>query len=323
MDTLLEIENLSIALNTLHGTFNVVDRISLRVDEGQAVGIVGESGSGKSMTAHAIMHLLPKAARVAGGRILFQGIDLLQKSDKQMEEVRGKQISLIFQSSKTALNPLMTVGSQIARVYRQRFGLKQRQASERAVAMLDSVGIKQPEHRAHQFPHQFSGGMAQRVMIALAIACQPRLLIADEPTTGLDVTTEAQILDLLQELRQSQGSSMLLITHNLGVVAAYCDYVAVMHVGHIVEFGPLREIFHRPAHPYTKGLLASIPRPDRLTLEAALDGRAPDPASLPAEGCRFILRCRERMPHCHQPVPRVEVAAEHQVLCHLYGAGYD
>jgi oligopeptide/dipeptide ABC transporter ATP-binding protein len=236
-----------------------------------------------------------------------------------MEEVRGKQISLIFQSSKTALNPLMTVGSQIARVFRQRFGLKGRQAWQRAVEMLDSVGIQQPDRRAHQFPHQFSGGMAQRVMIALAIACQPRLLIADEPTTGLDVTTEAQILDLLQELRQAQGSSMLLITHNLGVVAAYCDYVAVMHGGHIVEFGPLRAIFHHPAHPYTRGLLASIPRPDRPTLETALDGRAPDPLSLPAEGCRFIVRCRERMPHCHQLVPRVEVGAEHHVLCHLYG----
>jgi oligopeptide/dipeptide ABC transporter ATP-binding protein len=161
--------------------------------------------------------------------------------------------------------------------------------------------------------------MAQRVMIALAIACQPRLLIADEPTTGLDVTTEAQILDLLQELRQSQGSSMLLITHNLGVVAAYCDYVAVMHGGQIVEFGPLRTIFHHPAHPYTRGLLASIPRPDRPTLDMALDGRAPDPLSLPAEGCRFIMRCPQRMPHCHQLVPRVEVGTEHQVLCHLYG----
>jgi peptide/nickel transport system ATP-binding protein len=157
----------------------------------------------------------------------------------------------------------------------------------------------------------------------LAIACQPRLLIADEPTTGLDVTTEAQILDLLQQLRRSQGSSMLLITHNLGVVAAHCDYVAVMHAGHIVEFGPLREIFHHPAHPYTKGLLASIPRPDRPTPERALDGRAPDPLTLPAEGCRFIMRCHERMPHCNQPVPRVEVAVDHQVLCHLYGDSND
>jgi peptide/nickel transport system ATP-binding protein len=318
-NTLLTIEDLSIALNTSRGSVNVVDRVNLCVGEGQAVGIVGESGSGKSMTAHAIMQLLPKAARVVGGRIVFQGGDLLVKTDKQMEEVRGRQISLIFQSSRTALNPLMTVGSQIARVYRQRFGLKQRQAWQRAVEMLDSVGIQQPERRAHQFPHQFSGGMAQRVMIALAIACQPRLLIADEPTTGLDVTTEAQILDLLQELRQSQGSSMLLITHNLGVVAAYCDYVAVMHGGHIVEFGPLRAIFHHPAHPYTRGLLASIPRPDRPTLEMALDGRAPDPLSLPAEGCRFIMRCPERLPQCHQLVPRVEFGAEHQVLCHLYG----
>jgi oligopeptide/dipeptide ABC transporter ATP-binding protein len=248
------------------------------------------------------MQLLPKAARIAGGRILFHDDNLLLKTDRQMEEVRGKQISLIFQSSRTALNPLMTVGSQIARVYRQRFGFKGRQAWGRAIEMLDSVGIQQPERRAHQFPHQFSGGMAQRVMIALAIACQPRLLIADEPTTGLDVTTEAQILDLLQELRRSQGSSMLLITHNLGVVSAYCDYVAVMHAGHIVEVGPLREIFHHPAHPYTKGLLASIPRPDRPTLETALDGRAPDPLSLPVEGCRFIMRCRERLPQCDQPV---------------------
>jgi peptide/nickel transport system ATP-binding protein len=319
MNALLNIEDLSIALNTSRGSVNVVDNVNLRVGDGQAVGVVGESGSGKSMTAHAIMQLLPKAARVAGGRIIFQGDDLLRKTDKQMEEVRGKQIALIFQSSKTALNPLMTVGSQIARVYRRRFGLNKQQAWQRTVEMLDSVGIQQPERRVHQFPHQFSGGMAQRVMIGLAIACQPRLLIADEPTTGLDVTTEAQILDLLQELRQSQGSSMLLITHNLGIVAAYCDYVAVMHGGHIVEFGTPRQIFHHPAHPYTRGLLASIPRPDRPTLETALDGRAPDPLSLPAEGCRFIMRCPQRMPQCQQRVPRVEVGAEHHVLCHLYG----
>jgi peptide/nickel transport system ATP-binding protein len=182
------------------------------------------------------------------------------------------------------------------------------------------VGIRQPEQRARSFPHQFSGGMAQRAMIALSLACQPKLLLADEPTTGLDVTTEAQILDLLQELRTSNGSSLLLITHNLGLVANYCDYVSVMHAGHIVEFGPVKAVFRSPAHPYTQGLLASMLRPDRAVQPgSALMGRTPDPMSLPAEGCRFISRCPKRMPHCSQPVPLVEVEAGHQVYCHLYG----
>ena len=216
----------------------------------------------------------------------------------------------------------MTVGSQIARVYRLHFNYSRKKAWEHAVEMLHRVGIPRAEQRARHFPHQFSGGMAQRVMIALAVACRAKLLIADEPTTGLDVTTEAQILDLLEELRQEQGSSLLLITHNLGLVASQCDYVAVMHAGHVVEFGPLREIFKNPSHPYTQGLLSSVPRPDRALLsETTLTGRAPDPLSLAKIGCRFIDRCPQRMEHCDHPVPLAAVGPGHTSFCHLHEDG--
>ena len=315
----LSVDNLSIALETRGEQVNIVDQISFSVPRGKVVGLVGESGSGKSMTALAVMRLLPKAASLVGGSIRFNGEDLAAVDERRMESIRGRSIALIFQSSKTALNPLMTVGAQIARVYKHHFKFSRRKSWDLAVEMLDRVGIPRAEDRARYFPHQFSGGMAQRVMIALAVACRAELLIADEPTTGLDVTTEAQILDLLEEIRTEQGSSLLLITHNLGLVATQCDHVAVMHAGHIVEFGSLREIFHNPAHPYTKGLLSSVPRPDReLLLETSLIGRAPDPLSLPRVGCRFIERCPQRLPHCDQPVPWVTVGAEHSSYCHLY-----
>ncbi len=315
----LRVEDLSISLHTHGQNVNIVDRISFVVPEGKVVGLVGESGSGKSMTVLAIMRLLPKSAALAGGRIALNGTDLTQYRERDMQQVRGRDMALIFQSSKTALNPLMTVGSQIARVYRRRFGYSRREAWANAVEMLDRVGIPRAQQRAKHFPHQFSGGMAQRVMIALAVACKAKLLIADEPTTGLDVTTEAQILDLLEELRQAEGSSLLLITHNLGLAASRCDYIAVMHAGHIVEFGPLREVFHNPTHPYTQGLLSSVPRPDRALLHrTTLTGLAPDPLSLPRVGCRFIHRCPERMPHCDQPVPLAKVGPDHTSYCHLY-----
>ncbi len=317
----LSVENLSIALETRGEQVNIVDQISFSVPQGKVVGLVGESGSGKSMTALAVMRLLPQAASLVGGSIWFKGEDLAAADERRMEGIRGRSIALIFQSSKTALNPLMTVGAQIARVYRHHFKFSRQKSWDLAVEMLDRVGIPRAEERARSFPHQFSGGMAQRVMIALAVACRAELLIADEPTTGLDVTTEAQILDLLEEIRTEQGSSLLLITHNLGLVATQCDYVAVMHAGHIVEFGPLREIFRNPAHPYTQGLLSSVPRPDRdLLLETSLTGRAPDPLSLPCAGCRFIERCPQRLPQCDQPVPRVTVGAEHSSYCHLHEA---
>jgi oligopeptide/dipeptide ABC transporter ATP-binding protein len=315
----LRVENLSISLHTHGQHVNMVDRISFVVPDGKVVGLVGESGSGKSMTALAIMQLLPKSTALAGGHIMLNGTDLTQYGERDMQKVRGRDIALIFQSSKTSLNPLMTAGSQIARVYRRRFNYSRREAWARAVEMLDRVGIPRAQQRAKHFPHQFSGGMAQRVMIALAVACKAKLLIADEPTTGLDVTTEAQILDLLEELRQAEGSSLLLITHSLGLVATHCDYVAVMHAGHVVEFGPLREVFHNPTHPYTQGLLSSVPRPDRALLDGTtLSGRAPDPLSLPQVGCRFIHRCPKRMPHCDQPVPLATVGPDHTSYCHLY-----
>lgn len=316
---ILSVENLSIALETRGERVRIVDQVSFAVPRGKVVGLVGESGSGKSMTALAVMRLLPRSASLIGGAIRFLGEDLASVEERRMEKIRGRSIALIFQSSRTALNPLMSVGAQIARVYRHHFAYSRRKSWDLAVEILDRVGIPRAGERARNFPHQFSGGMAQRVMIALTVACRAQLLIADEPTTGLDVTTEAQILDLLEEVRREQGSSLLLITHNLGLVATQCDYVAVMHGGHIVEFGPLREIFNSPKHPYTQGLLSSVPRPDReLLLETSLAGRAPDPLSLPLTGCRFIDRCPRRLAHCDQPVPWVRVGREHHSYCHLH-----
>jgi len=316
---LLELQNLSICLDTQRGKVDVVDRINFTVPRGVSVGLVGESGSGKSMTALAVMQLLPKAASIAGGRILFQGEDLTAKNDDEMQKVRGFKISLIFQTSKTALNPLMRVGDQIARVYVQRLGLSKKDAWEKTVELLGAVGIAQPDRRARSFPHHLSGGMAQRVMIGMMLACNPRLLIADEPTTGLDVTTEAQILDLIRDMRAEQGITLMLITHDLGLVAANCEQVGVMHAGHIVEYSPVRALFYDPKHPYTRMFLSSIPRPDRAELsESSMVGQAPDPYHLPTEGCRFISRCPERMERCSQPVPWVKVDEEHQVFCHLY-----
>ena len=317
--TLLELQDLSICLDTSRGEVNVVDRIKFSVPRGVAVGLVGESGSGKSMTALAVMRLLPKAASIAGGQILFEGDDLTAKNEDEMQKIRGYKISLIFQTSKTSLNPLMRVGDQIARVYRQRLGLSKAEAWEKTVELLGAVGIAQPDRRARSFPHHLSGGMAQRVMIGMMLACSPRLLIADEPTTGLDVTTEAQILDLIREMRQEQGITLMLITHDLGLVASNCEQVGVMHAGHIVEYSPVRALFYNPKHPYTQMFLSSIPRPDRGELsESSMVGQAPDPYHLPAEGCRFISRCPERMERCSQPVPWKTVADGHHVFCHLY-----
>ncbi len=322
VNNLLSIENLSITYPMSDRSVNIVEALNITVPPGAAVGLVGESGSGKSMTALATMRLLPAGMNITSGRILLNGMDVLAKTEAEMRHVRGKEIALVFQSSKTALNPLMTVGKQIARVYEYQFGMKHSEAWGKTIEMLQSVGINQPQRRANYYPHQFSGGMAQRVMIALAIACNPKLLIADEPTTGLDVTTEAQILDLLAEIRAEYGSSLLLITHNLGLVAAYCDYVGVMHAGHIVEFGRMRNVFQNPKHPYTQGLLSSVLRPDReVDAAITIEGRPPSLEEMPMTGCRFIYRCPHRMDRCVMPVPKITVEAEHSVLCHLYVEG--
>jgi peptide/nickel transport system ATP-binding protein len=319
---LLDIQKLTISLHTHQGDVKVVEGIDFRVPVGSSVGLVGESGSGKSMTALAVMGLLPRGASITAGSIYFDGEELLTKEEEDMEKIRGKKISMIFQSSKTALNPLMTVGDQIARVYELRLGLSRQDAWKKTVELLAAVGISKPDMRARSFAHHLSGGMAQRVMIGLMLACEPQLLIADEPTTGLDVTTEAQILDLIQEMRQTHSITLLLITHDLGLVANNCDLVGVMHAGHLVEYCPVRGLFNKPKHPYTQMFLSSIPRPDRDELsDSNMVGQAPSLLDLPVQGCRFVMRCPFRMERCNQPVPWVEVEPDHKVFCHLFSDG--
>jgi peptide/nickel transport system ATP-binding protein len=268
-----------------------------------------------------VPRLLPGAARVTSGRIIFDGQDLLTLPEEALAPMRGSRIAMIFQSSVLVLNPLLRVGDQIARVCRLHEGIAKGSAHARAVDLLRQVGIAAPERVARSYPHQLSGGMIQRAQIALMMAPRPRLLIADEPTTGLDVTTEAQIFDLLRTLRRATGVSILLISHDLGTVAENCDRVAIMHGGHIVESGPTRAIFKQPWHPYTQALLASIPRADRAALlDSPLRGQAPDVFLLPAVGCRFAARCPAAMEVCRaERPPLVAMEDGHSVLCQLYG----
>jgi oligopeptide/dipeptide ABC transporter ATP-binding protein len=314
----LEVRDLSIRLASRHGTGRVVDGVSFEVAPGEAFGLVGESGSGKSMTALAIMRLLPDVASVAGGEVRVGGVDLFELDERTMRTMRAATIGIIFQQARSALNPLMRVGAQIARVLRAH-GLagSRRQAREEATALLKEVGL--PGHVARSYPHQLSGGMAQRALIATVLAARPGILIADEPTTGLDVTTEAEIYDLLTRLRVERKLCLLLITHDLAVVGQYGDRVGVMHAGNLVEVGDVTAIFERPLHPYTQGLLSTIPRPDTTRLPSqALIGEAPRLIDLPAVGCRFISRCPERMPTCVEALEQLEVEPGHWVLCRLY-----
>jgi len=320
LDPLLAVEDLTIDLATFRGRARVVDRVSLTIQTGETLGLVGESGSGKSMTAMAITRLLPRAAHVTDGQIRFEGEDLLAKSEDALQQIRGSRIAMIFQTSVMVLNPLMRVGDQIARVVRAHRPGNKTAAQDRAVEMLRQVGISAPERVARSYPHQLSGGMIQRAQIALMMAPQPRLLIADEPTTGLDVTTEAQIFDLLRSVQEETNVAILLISHDLGTVAENCDRVAIMHGGHVVETGPTRRIFKNPQHPYTQALLGSIPRADRAAkLDSPLRGQAPDAFLLPDIGCRFVSRCPAAMDICRmeQP-PLVIVESDHTVLCQLH-----
>src|SRR5213083_2881109 len=319
---LLQIDNLSTHYVSARGTrvVRAVDDVSLRIDAGETLGIVGESGSGKSTLALTILRLLPPAARVASGRMLFEGEDLLEKSDAEMRRVRGKRIAMILQDPMALLNPLFSIGDQVGEPIRVHEGANRASAWKRAVALLKSVRIASPETRATQFPHEMSGGMRQRIVGAIGISCGPRLLIADEPTTSLDLTIQAQYLSLLRELQRAQGLALIFITHNLGIVARMCDKVAVMYGGRIVESGPVRRIFGAPAHPYTRALIASIPKlgdsNGRLT---AIEGQPPDPAALP-EGCAFHPRCPVRLEKCATERPRDSVVGdEHRTACWLHG----
>ncbi|MEH2473792.1 peptide/nickel transport system ATP-binding protein [Nitrobacteraceae bacterium AZCC 2161] len=289
---LIEIENLRVVFRGDNGrTMHAVDCLDLSVAKGATLGLVGESGCGKSVTSLAVMGLLPKGAAEITGRITFNGFDLLTIPDQTLRDLRGDRLAMIFQEPMTSLNPSFTIGEQIIETIVRHRGVSRSQARERAIALLRRVRIPSPEKRIDDYPHKLSGGMRQRVMIAMALACDPMLLIADEPTTALDVTLQAQILDLMRELKAASGAAIILITHDLGVVAEVCDEVAVMYAGEIVERAPVAELFARPQHPYTVGLLGSIPRLDRQTSRlATIEGSVPNMAAPPL-GCRFAARC--------------------------------
>ena len=325
---LLTISNLKTQFTTLDGIVRAVDGVSLQIHEGRTLGLVGESGCGKSVTAHSVLRLLPKRiSRITEGQILFhrgegRTVDMVQLNPdgEEIRSIRGNDISMIFQEPLTSLSPVHTVGSQIAEAIVLHQKVNQREARERTIAMLEQVGIPNAAQRFDEYPHQFSGGMRQRAMIAMALSCNPKLLIADEPTTALDVTIQAQILELMKKLQRDFGMAILIITHDLGVIAEMADEVAVMYMGKIVESGDVRTIFRRPLHPYTVGLMRSIPRlgshsKDRLT---PIPGSVPDPYSIPS-GCAFMPRCpAPKTDACGREVPLREVEPGHFVRCTLY-----
>jgi len=302
---LLELDKLSTYYISAQGAriVRAVDEVSFHLDAGKTLGIVGESGSGKSTLALTLLRVLPPAARIVGGRMLLDGEDLVTKSDAEMREIRGKRIAMILQDPMASLNPLFTIGNQVAEPIQVHEGERRKTAWERARALLKAVRIPSPEARVRQYPHEMSGGMRQRIVGAIGISCEPRLLIADEPTTSLDLTIQAQYLNLLRELQREHGLALIFITHNLGIVAKMCDQLAVMYAGRVVESGPVSRVFNAPAHPYTKALLNSIPRiADSDQRLVAIDGQPPDLSSLPP-GCAFAPRCRQAMPRCRAEVP--------------------
>jgi oligopeptide/dipeptide ABC transporter ATP-binding protein len=302
---LLDIRHLSTHYVSARGTrvTRAVDDVTLSLDQGQTLGIVGESGSGKTTLALTLLRMLPPAARIVSGEMLFEGTDLLKKPESEMRRIRGKRIAMILQDPMMSLNPLFTVGDQVAEPIRVHEGTPRRKAWSRATELLKAVRIAAPETRVREYPHQLSGGMRQRIVGAIAISCEPKILIADEPTTSLDVTIQAQYLNLLRDLQRSHNLALIFITHNLGIVAKMCDQVAVMYAGRLVEAGPVKQIFNAPAHPYTRALLESIPRlgdsRQRLT---AIDGQPPDP-SAPPPGCAFHPRCPKVMDRCRSEAP--------------------
>lgn len=318
---LLEIRNLTVHYVTVDGTVRAVENLNLTVAPGETLGLVGETGAGKTTTVKAVMRILPHPpAEIVSGEILFDGRDVLTLSNKEMRKIRGKQISMIFQDPMTSLNPVMTVRSQIVEAIRLHNKISHRAAVERANQMLEMVGIR--SERGDNYPHQFSGGMKQRVVIAMALACSPKLLIADEPTTALDVTIQAQVLELMKQLKQSLNTSMIMITHDLGIVAEICERIAIMYAGQIIEIGSREEIFHRPSHPYTKGLFACIPNIlDEDSTLIPIHGLPPDPTHLPT-GCRFAPRCSQRKDACLRHNPEMlELEKGHFVRCPFVSRG--
>ncbi|MFP6628262.1 MAG: ABC transporter ATP-binding protein [Myxococcota bacterium] len=316
---LLDVQNLVTAFRTEEGAVRAVDDVSFQVAPGKTLAIVGESGCGKSVTALSIMRLIPEGnGTIEAGRIRLEGEDLLSLPAKAMRAVRGNRISMIFQEPMTALNPVVTIGKQIMEVFQIHQGLGRKQARDAAIEALRTVRIPDPEHRVDEYPFQMSGGMRQRVMIAMALACEPRLLIADEPTTALDVTIQAQILKLMKQLQKERGTSILFITHDLGVVAGMADEVLIMYAGKVVERGSTLQIFERPSHPYTQGLMASIPSLDseRKAPLSTIEGTVPGLHELPT-GCRFHPRCSHAGAPCRETAPQLlEVETGHRAACH-------
>ena len=317
---LLSVEHLTTVFDLPAGPVPAVDDVTFEIRPGEILGLVGESGCGKSVTALSIMRLVQPPGRIAKGSVQFRGRDLLPLSESAMREVRGADIALIFQEPMTALNPVFTVGDQIAETLRVHGRGDRREARNKAIELLRAVRIPDATARVDDYPHQLSGGMRQRVLIAIAIACRPALVVADEPTTALDVTIQAQILDLLRDMRSAMNLSLLLITHDLGIIAETADRVAIMYAGRIVEQGPVREIFHHPRHPYTRGLLASIPGGARGQRLPAINGSVPMLGALPP-GCAFNPRCPDRFDACaFDPPPDYPVGPAHEAKCYLYDA---
>ena len=319
---LLKVQDLQVHFDTDDGVLHAVDGVSFHIDRSETLGVVGESGCGKSVTAMTIMKLLAMPpGRIAQGQIWFEGQDLVQADSAAMQKIRAREIAMVFQEPMTSLNPVLTVGEQIGESLRLHEGLSAKQAKTRAIEMLGLVNIPKPEQRVNDYPHQFSGGMRQRVMIAMALSCKPKLLIADEPTTALDVTIQAQILDLMDRLKSQMGMSILLITHAMGVVAETCQRVVVMYAGRVVEEASVEDLFGSPAHPYTQGLIRSIPRLDLDSAHKqrlhAIPGSVPK-LILPPPGCRFAPRCPHANARCASEMPELrELTSGHRVACHF------
>jgi oligopeptide/dipeptide ABC transporter ATP-binding protein len=323
--TLLDVTGLHVRFDTEAGHVNAVDGVDFSVGRNEVLGLVGESGSGKTMSSMALLRMVPRPGRIAAGRIMFDGQDLLALPDAAMARLRGRRIAMVFQNPAHSLNPLLTIGAQLTEILRVHTRVGRSQAQDRVAELLLLVGLSNPTQRMRQYPHELSGGMKQRVCIARALLCDPALVLADEPTTALDVTIQAQILDLLADLRTRLGTSMVLVTHDMGVVARMADRIVVMYAGRVCETAPVRSIFHAPLHPYTRALLDSVPRADRdvgpgasgaaRTPLPVIAGRLPDPLHLPS-GCRFHPRCPDAIPECARltPLP-TEVAPGHSVAC--------
>ncbi|TCM89093.1 peptide/nickel transport system ATP-binding protein [Paenibacillus sp. BK033] len=320
-DRLLTVNNLQVSFHTRSGENKAVRGVSLHIDQGETIGIVGESGSGKSVTAKAIMAMIPPPGQIISGDITFAGEKLNGLPERKWRQIRGNRIAMVFQDPMTSLNPVKKIGDQMTEVIRRHRGLSKEAALKEAIEMLRQVGINEPERRVQQYPHEFSGGMRQRVMIAMALSCQPELLIADEPTTALDVTIQAQILDLLKELKDKTSASIALITHDLGVVAQVCSRVIVMYGGMVMEEGTVEDIFYNSKHPYTQGLLRSVPQRQGGSRErlVPIEGSPPDLLD-PPPGCPFMDRCPHAMPKCAELPPHFQIGEGHRALCWLNDA---